>query len=148
MKRTINRFPATIIVVLAACMLAVVALMLVHGARTESKDVEAARRILPGYNFVFEERTNEIRRCWSEWSFSRQHEMMAYLQIMAPYIETYHHPKDRPIMVYERERTVIVELPSRFLFEPYNWKIFWGSYYQFHLEIDKETKQIVEALQG
>jgi hypothetical protein len=51
-------------------------------------------------------------------------------------------------MIFETEDRVIIELPSRFKFPPYNWTIYWGSSYYFRIEIDKKTKQIVKALQG
>ena len=117
--------------------------------RDENADaLTEARRILPGYSIVFDGHTNEIQRYGSLRSFSRQHEMMDYLSIFAPYVEQYNHPTNHPIMIFETEDRVIIELPSRFKFPPYNWTIYWGSSYYFRIEIDKKTKQIVKALQG
>lgn len=107
-----------------------------------------ARRILPGYTIIFGGCTNEIQACGSLMAFSKQHEMMEYLQIFAPYVEQYKHPMNHPIMITETEDRVIIELPSRFRFPPYNWTIYWGSPYSFRMEIDKKTKKIVDAVQG
>ena len=120
----------------------------VQGETANSEAMKEARRILPGYSVVFESHTNEIQRCGSLRSFSRQHEMMDYLSIFAPYVEQYNHPTNHPIMIFETEDRVTIELPSRFKFPPYNWTIYWGSSYYFRIEIDKKTKQIVKALQG
>lgn len=110
--------------------------------------MKEAQRILPGYTIVFDGRTNIIQKCGSLRAFSRQHEMMGYLQLLAPYVEQYHHQTNHPIMIYESEDKVIFELPSRAKFPPYNWTIYWGSSYYFMMEIDKKTKKVVRALQG
>ena len=74
--------------------------------------------------------------------------MMEYLLIFAPYVEQYKHPINHPIMITETEDRVIIELPSRFRFPPYNWTIYWGSPYSVRVEFDKKTKKIVDAVQG
>ena len=121
---------------------------LFHRKTSNTDSLKEARRILPGYTTVFEDRTNVIQRCGSLRAFSRQHEMMEYLQIFAQEMEYYNHPTNHPILIHETEDTIIIELPSRYLFEPYNWTIFWGSYYNFKMEIDKKTKKIISALRG
>ena len=137
------------VVGLSLCILAITMiafLLLGNTGNTEAQ--KEARRILPGYSIVFDGHTNEIQRYGSLRSFSRQHEMMDYLSIFAPYVEQYNHPTNHPIMIFETEDRVIIELPSRFKFPPYNWTIYWGSSFYFRIEIDKKTKQIVKALQG
>ena len=119
-----------------------------HGETANNEAMKEARRILPGYTIVFNEQTNVIQSCGSLRAFSRQHEMMEYLQIFAQEMEYYNHPKNHPILIHETEERVIIELPSRALFEPYNWTIYWGSYYKFKMEIDKNTKKIISALRG
>ncbi len=137
------------IVGLPLCIFAIAILsFLLRGEVRNTKAQKEARRILTGYSIVFDGHTNEIQRCGSLRAFSQQHEMMEYLQIFAPKVEFYHHPTNHPIMIYETKERVILELPSRFLFEPYNWKIFWGSYYNFRMEIDKKTKKVLMELVG
>ena len=137
------------IVCLPLCILAITMIaFLLLGNTGNSEAQKEARRILPGYTIVFNGRTNEIQRCESLRAFSRQYEMMEYLQIFAPKVEFYHHPTNHPIMIYETKERVILELPTRFLFEPYNWKVFWGSYYNFRMEIDKKTKKVLMELVG
>ena len=131
------------------CLMAIATVAVLILCKTSNGgDMKEARRILPGYSIVFDGHTNEIQRYGSLRSFSRQHEMMDYLSIFAPYVEQYNHPTNHPIMIFETEDRVIIELPSRFKFPPYNWTIYWGSSYYFRIEIDKKTKQIVKALQG
>ena len=120
----------------------------VQGETANSEAMKEARRILPGYSVVFESHTNEIQRCGSLRAFSRQHEMMDYLQLFAPYVEQYNHPTNHPIMIRETDDRVIIELPSRVKFPPYNWTIYWGSDYRLKIEFDKKTKMIVDAVQG
>ena len=137
------------VVGLSLCILAITMiafLLLGNTGNTEAQ--KEARRILPGYSIVFDGHTNEIQRYGSLRSFSRQHEMMDYLSIFAPYVEQYNHPTNHPIMIDETEDRVIIELPSRVRFPPYNYKIYWGSTYRLRIEIDKKTRQIVKALQG
>ena len=110
--------------------------------------LEEARVLLPGYKIVFEGHTNEIQRCLSLRTFSKQHEMMEYLQIFAPYLKVFHHPKNHPIYIFETEDRIILELPCKYLFEPYNWDVFWGGAYNFRLEIDKKTKKVLKELVG
>ncbi len=119
-----------------------------QGETANNEALKEARRILPGYSIAFNGQTNVIQRCGSLRAFSRQHEMMEYLQIFAQEMEYYNHPTNHPILIHETEDTIIIELPSRYLFEPYNWTIFWGSYYNFKMEIDKKTKKIISALRG
>ena len=121
---------------------------LFHRKTSNTEALKEARRILPGYSIAFNGQTNVIQRCGSLRAFSRQHEMMEYLQIFAQEMEYYNHPTNHPILIHETEDTIIIELPSRYLFEPYNWTIFWGSYYNFKMEIDKKTKKIISALRG
>ncbi len=130
--------------------LAVLAMVLFFGnpTKTHPKDVETARRILPGYSFVFGDNTNVIERCRGSRAFHRQHEMMDYLEIFAPHMERFNHPTNHPIMIRETEDRVILELPCKVKFPPYNWTIYWGSDYNFRMEIDKKTKRIVNAIQG
>ena len=113
-----------------------------------SEAMKEARRILPGYSVVFEGHTNVIQRCGSLRAFSRQHAMMEYLQTFAPYVEQYNHPTNHPIRIRETEERVIIELPSRYEFPPYNWTIYWGSGYRIKIEFDRQTKKVVSALQG
>ena len=106
---------------------------LVYFFQSETFNAEAmkeARRILPGYSIVFEGHTNVIQRCGSLRAFSRQHEMMEYLQTFAPFVEQYNHPTNHPILIRETDDRVIIELPCRFRFPPYNWTIYWGSGYR------------------
>lgn len=135
-----------------ACLFGLVflatALIFGNPLKAPPKDVETARRILPGYSFVFGDNTNVIERCRSSRAFHRQHEMMDYLLIFAPYMERYNHPTNHPIMIRETNDRVILELPSRVKFPPYNWTIYWGSDYNFRMEIDKKTKRIVNAIRG
>ena len=128
-----------------------VSTMLTYFLRGKTLNAEAlmeARRILPGYSVVFEGHTNVIQRCGSLRAFSQQHEMMEYLQTFAPYVERYNHPANRPIRIRETEERVIIELPSRFEFPPYNWTIYWGAGYEIKIEFDKKSKEIVDAVQG
>ena len=138
---------ATLFILLFVPVIAMLAYCL-QGKTLSNEAIKEARRILPGYSVVFDNHTNVIQKCGSLWTFSQQHEMMEYLQIFAPKVEFYHHPTNHPIMIYETKERVILELPSRFLFEPYNWKIFWGSYYNFRMEIDKKTKKVLMELVG
>ncbi len=119
-----------------------------QGETANNEALKEARRILPGYSVVFESHTNVIQRCGSLRAFSRQHEMMEYLQLFAPYVEQYNHPTNHPIMIRETDDRVIIELPSRVKFPPYNWTIYWGSDYRLKIEFDKKTKMIVDAVQG
>ena len=119
-----------------------------HGKTMNTEAMKEARRILPGYSVVFDNHTNVIQKCGSLWTFSRQHEMMEYLQTFAPYVEQYNHPTNRPIKIRETEDRVIIELPSRVEFPPYNWTIYWGAGYLIKIEFDKKTKEIVHAVQG
>lgn len=52
------------------------------------------------------------------------------------------------IIVRETDDRVIVELPSRYRFPPYNLKFCWGSSFRLWVEIDKKTKEVVYAAQG
>ena len=125
--------------------------ILAHFLASTTENIEAieeARLLLPGYTIVFEGHTNEIQRCGSPQTFSQQHEMMEYLQIFAPYLKIFDHPKNNPIYIFETEDRIIIELPCKYLFEPYNWKIFWGGAYNFRLEIDKKTKKVLKELVG
>ena len=133
---------ALILVVLAS------AFFLTNSGKQLSHEVDAARQILPGYFFVFTDKTNVVERCRSRKAFLRQHEMMEYLLIFAPYVESYHHPTNHPIVIRETNDRVILELPSRVKFPPYNWTIYWGSDFYLKIEIDKKTKKIVDAVQG
>ena len=137
------------IVCLPLCILAItmIAFLLLGKARN-TEVLKESRRILPGYTIVFDGRTNEIQRCGSLRAFSRQHEMMDYLQLFAPYVEQYNHPTNHPIMIRETDDRVIIELPSRVKFPPHNWTIYWGSDYRLKIEFDKKTKMIVDAVQG
>ncbi len=138
---------ATLFILLFVPVIAILAYFLY--ANTGNTEVlEEARQLLPGYTIVFEGHTNEIQRCGSPRAFSRQHEMMEYLQIFAPYLKTFTHPKNNPIYIFETEDRIIIELPCKYLFEPYNWKIFWGGAYNFRLEIDKKTKKVLKELIG
>ncbi len=119
-----------------------------QGKTFNAEALKEARRILPGYSVVFEGHTNVIQRCGSLRAFSRQLEMMEYLQAFAPYVEQYNHPTNHPIRIRETEDRVIIELPSRVEFPPYNWTIYWGAGYVIKIEFDKKTKKIVSALRG
>ena len=121
---------------------------LFHRKTSNTEALKEARRILPGYTTVFKDRTNVIQRCGSLRAFSRQHEMMEYLQTFAPFVEQYNHPTNHPILIRETDDRVIIELPCRFRFPPYNWTIYWGSGYRLKIEFDKKTKKVVSALQG
>ena len=134
---------------LSLCVTFIAALFFFFQKETANAEaMKEARRILPGYSIVFEGHTNVIQRGGSIRAFSRQHEMMEYLKIFAPKVEFYNHPTNHPLIIHDTEEKVIIELPSRFLFEPYNWTIFWGSYYNFKMEIDKKTKKILRAVRG
>ena len=119
-----------------------------QGKTLNAEAMKEARRILPGHSVVFEGHTNVIQKCGSLRAFSRQHAMMEYLQTFAPYVEQYNHPTNHPIRIRETEERVIIELPSRYEFPPYNWTIYWGSGYRIKIEFDKQTKKVVSALQG
>ncbi len=137
------------IVGLSLCSLAIAITAILLLERDENAEaLKEARRILPGYSVVFEGHTNVIQRCGSLRAFSQQHEMMEYLQTFAPYVERYNHPANRPIRIRETEERVIIELPSRFEFPPYNWTIYWGAGYEIKIEFDKKSKEIVDAVQG
>ena len=131
------------------CLIVIVTFAVLILCKTSNdSDMKEARRILPGYSIVFEGHTNVIQRCGSLRAFSKQHEMMDFLQIFAQEMEYYNHPTNHPILIHETDERVIIQLPSRALFEPYNWTIYWGSYYKFKMEIDKKTKKIISALRG
>ena len=149
MNPTLHKFlrNATISLLLCLPVLLAIAFYGHHSIRSANARKEA-RRILPGYTIVFDGHTNEIQRCGSLRAFSQQHEMMDYLSIFAPYVEQYNHPTNHPIMIRETEDRVIIELPCRFRFPPYNWTIYWGSGYRIKIEFDKKTKKIVDAVQG
>ena len=137
------------IVGLSLCILAIAITAILLLERDENAEaLKEARRILPGYSVVFEGHTNVIQRCGSLRAFSRQHEMMEYLQTFAPFVEQYNHPTNHPILIRETDDRVIIELPCRFRFPPYNWTIYWGSGYRLKIEFDKKTKKVVSALQG
>ena len=87
---------------------------LFHRKTSNTEALKEARRILPGYTTVFKDRTNVIQRCGSLRAFSRQHEMMEYLQTFAPFVEQYNHPTNHPILIRETDDRVIIELPCRF----------------------------------
>jgi hypothetical protein len=134
---------------LGLCVTIIGALVYVFQGETANNEaLKEARRILPGYSIAFNGQTNVIQRCGSLRAFSRQHEMMEYLQLFAPYVEQYNHPTNHPIMIRETDDRVIIELPSRVKFPPYNWTIYWGSDYRLKIEFDKKTKMIVDAVQG
>ena len=149
MNRIRHKKFRSVLIGLLLCVTIIGALVYFFQGETANREtIKEARRILPGYSIVFDDHTNIIQRCGSLRAFSRQHEMMEYLQIFAPKVEFYNHPTNHPIVIHETEDRVIIELPSRVLFEPYNWTVFWGSYYNFKMEIDKKTKKIISALRG
>ena len=81
------------VVGLSLCILAITMIaFLLLGKAEDAEAMKEARRILPGYSVVFEGHTNGIQRCGSLRAFSRQHDMMNYLQIFAPHVEQYNHP--------------------------------------------------------
>ena len=125
-----------------------IAFAFIKTEKEPSNDLETARRVLPGYTFVFADKTNVVDRCRSRRAFLRQHELMEYLAVISPYVESYHHPTNHPIMIRETNDRVILELPSRVKFPPYNWTIYWGSPYYFKMEIDKNTKRVLDMVQG
>lgn len=119
-----------------------------HHDPRPTKEEQTAMSVLPGYLVVFDGETNTISHSDNVQTFRNQHPMMDYLTVLAPYVKQYDHPKNHPIMIQETGDHVILELPSRVRFPPYNWKIYWGSPYYLKMEIDKKTKQIVDAVQG
>ena len=149
MNRIFTRRHRTVLAMFSACLLGIAALACWSVFSTRPPEgVEKARELFPGYAVVFNGTTNTMKRCLGPRSFCRQHPMMDYLLVFAPYLERYGHPKEHPIIVRETDDRVIVELPSRFRFPPYNLTIYWGSPYHLKVEIDKKTKVVVSELQG
>ena len=146
-SKYINKRKSKAIVIL--CLIFLMALsFLERNAWSSNEDVETARRILPGYSFIFSGQTYTIERGRNSRAFVRQHPMMFFLLKLAPYVENYQHPANHPIIIRETTDRIILELPCRFMFPPYNWTVFWGSEYEFKMEIDKKTKDIIDMARG
>ena len=105
-----------------------------------------AMDILPGYSFVFEGRTNVIRRVSGIRAFRRQHPMMPYLNLTAEIFRTYNWPMEFPIRIKETETQVILTWPGQI--ELLGLEICWGSAYRVEIVIDKKTMKIISALSG
>lgn len=119
MKRIFARHLKTVLAVFSACLLGIAALACWSVFSTRPPEgVEKARELLPGYAVVFDGTTNTMKRCLGLRSFCRQHPMMDYLLVFAPYIEEYKLPKNRPIIIRETDDRVIVEFPSRARYSP------------------------------
>ena len=133
---------------LATCAVvaAVVCLCIHSGIAYERGLMLEARRVFPGYSFVFEGKTNVIRRAGTMHGFVRQHPMVAYLDLFVEYFKEHNWKKENPFRIEETDDLVILTLPP--YQELLGLKNCFGSDYNLQVIIDKKKRVVVSALCG